>query len=794
MKKISTLLLLLVVLVNAKTHEGSGKTKQAALIDLSGVINSSVSSSLSTTIEETQDKLSEEVTSQSNITTNLDLVNISYRLNHKASMGKYSAIIDDKDQIKHVKTSLKVIASYKLEVLPKNDKDRVKTLGEWISKIDKTINLLNVYSDAISTVKKNEILKKSKTFTDLRTDTLLKLSDAIWKGCGEDKSSAYEMLNNKIFAKKEQSNGFFNMLGLTKEDVREVNSGDIKYIKENNKECAVLEKEKLLKMVNYFFTSVKNFNHTKLLNDDIHKYDQVDIWLKDLARTKELAKLFTKEFTPKHHKLLLDKKESLKKFQSTLKPQYVVFKVAGHALKVLIDGKQKFEVNKAIYLPVGPHSYVISSKGKCDITGEFTLDKKETKELEESFEGLEFPKVTFTSNKFKAQASINGQSIKINIKSEIEKCGVAIPYIITFEDQSFQGNIVLEAGKDISKNFNFLSQKEIHLFNDMTKKLFKSKAGEKLSGTLSQKDILLTKLEFEIEDKPESGNIDISTNGGFIYTPKEAFYGKESFSYYIVNNGKKSSLKLAQIDVVGLNHTPTLLSDSFNVDQGESLSASLKAEDKDGDTLTYSLATKTTKGDIKIDVDGDFVYTPFASFNGIDSFSYQVRDVKGATATKSVKINVLSSNSAPVTTPQEFNTVAGEKKQFKLAASDKDGDSLNYKLVVDVKHGSLTLAKNGIINYTALDSYAGEDSFSYIVSDGKKQSNTQVVTISVMLGAPIVIAESKEEIMEPTTSENVDYEKLKAFLLKNKSNPDIIKKVQAKYPKTFQKFINEMTH
>ena len=339
------LLIFVVLMAHAKVYEGCGSTKKEALVDLSGNINSSVSDSFISNIKQNDDSFSKEVTSKSNVSTSLDLVDISYKTKENNHLGNYCAYVDSSDQIKHTQKTYTSIKTYHIDVLPKNETDQINTLGKWIEKIDKTLNLLNVFSDALNDKQKNDILKRHKIFIDIRTELVLKQKDAIWKACAQDKSEAYVSLNKTIFSKKDEGGFWTKILSSSEQDNREVISNDIFYIQEKGLTCAVLEKEKLLTKVMYLFDAVKDFSTEKLPKDELEKYTQLQIWFLDIQKVQDLVVLFPNKFTKLDHKLLVDEVQLLKKYQATLIPQYILFQIAGNKVSVLIDGNKEHKVN-----------------------------------------------------------------------------------------------------------------------------------------------------------------------------------------------------------------------------------------------------------------------------------------------------------------------------------------------------------------------------------------------------------------------------------------------------------------
>jgi hypothetical protein len=64
---------------------------------------------------------------------------------------------------------------------------------------------------------------------------------------------------------------------------------------------------------------------------------------------------------------------------------------------------------------------------------------------------------------------------------------------------------------------------------------------------------------------------------------------------------------------------------------------------------------------------------------------------------------------------------------------DLDGDELTASLLIEPSHGVLELNEDGSFLYTPNEGFSGEDSFGYVVSDGKTESEVGMVAISVVL-------------------------------------------------------------
>ena len=70
-------------------------------------------------------------------------------------------------------------------------------------------------------------------------------------------------------------------------------------------------------------------------------------------------------------------------------------------------------------------------------------------------------------------------------------------------------------------------------------------------------------------------------------------------------------------------------------------SGQLKAYDPEGDTLTYTVTRSPKRGDVVVNADGSYTYTPKKNKVGTDSFVYTVTDGAGNVSRATVTIEVL---------------------------------------------------------------------------------------------------------------------------------------------------------
>jgi VCBS repeat-containing protein len=208
------------------------------------------------------------------------------------------------------------------------------------------------------------------------------------------------------------------------------------------------------------------------------------------------------------------------------------------------------------------------------------------------------------------------------------------------------------------------------------------------------------------------------------------------------------TMALAPVTAGGVAADGLAADDAYSVAEDTTLSVAadtgLLANDTGG-SLVLCVASSDTSGvvgDITVNGDGSFEYTPSQNFNGVTAFTYTVATLAAgicpatSEGSATVTIPVTPVNDAPTAANDSFAALAD--RTLNVAApgvlgndSDLDGDPLTAALVSAPSHGSLTLAANGGFSYSPNAGYTGPDAFSYRASDGGLQSGIRVVSLTV---------------------------------------------------------------
>ena len=143
--------------------------------------------------------------------------------------------------------------------------------------------------------------------------------------------------------------------------------------------------------------------------------------------------------------------------------------------------------------------------------------------------------------------------------------------------------------------------------------------------------------------KPQFGAA--ATDGQNVtYTPNATFVGVDHFTY-IVSDGTGAqaagSVTITVNGPTGPNQPPTAANDNGETTSGTPVTIPVLGNDSDpnGDTLLITIDSQPAHGTAVVQ-NGQIVYTPAASYTGVDSFTYIISDGNGGTATATVTVTV----------------------------------------------------------------------------------------------------------------------------------------------------------
>ena len=291
-------------------------------------------------------------------------------------------------------------------------------------------------------------------------------------------------------------------------------------------------------------------------------------------------------------------------------------------------------------------------------------------------------------------------------------------------------------------------------------------------------------LTVSITSQPSRGRVVADTTTQLVtYTPAENDHGTYTFMY-TASDGTLSSLPaLVTVTVNPVNDAPAFAaataerSVSESARPGDDVGAALTATDVDGDTLTYSLSGAS---DFVIDASGPTAgqirVAPGVTLDREGTPSYEVTvtatDRSNASDSITVTINVSNVNEAPTAINDTATTDEDQSVRIDVLANDTDPDTEKAALRVSVLtqplNGRARVESDRTITYTPNANFAGENSFTYRVSDGSlSDAGSVTVTVEAVNDAPTFPsptaarsvpedAEADDNVGAPVTATDID--------------------------------------
>ena len=237
----------------------------------------------------------------------------------------------------------------------------------------------------------------------------------------------------------------------------------------------------------------------------------------------------------------------------------------------------------------------------------------------------------------------------------------------------------------------------------------------------------------------------LNANGSFSYTPAPNYFGADSFTYHAQDSHDAySSVVAVTLTVQSVNDPPVAHADAYthqHRDDADSCRARSPSRMTPIPTTTrwpprwsHGPAHAAANG-FTLNANGSFSYTPAPTYLGTDSFTYQVSDGHGGTATTVVTITVHA-NTDP-TAVDDACTVAKDSTANALAVLandiDPDNDILTVASVSLALHGTTAVSTGspGTPSTPRRRTSSARTCFRYQVSDGHAGTAWATVWVTV---------------------------------------------------------------
>jgi hypothetical protein len=246
-----------------------------------------------------------------------------------------------------------------------------------------------------------------------------------------------------------------------------------------------------------------------------------------------------------------------------------------------------------------------------------------------------------------------------------------------------------------------------------------------------------------------NGQATANLDGTVSYTPNPDFSGADGFTYTVRDTlGTLSNAATVSITVTAANDNPVAVNDPFGVQQDSSGNVlDVLANDTDvdtTDTLTITAVGATSNGGTATTDGSTVTYTPAAGFANVETFTYDIFDGMGgsATATVTVTVNAVV-NQAPVAV-DDYDTVtrntgnSSNSVTIDVAGNDTDAEdgtvvAATVTITSNPRKGIVVNNGNGMVTYTPAAGKRGSDAIGYTIEDNDgATSNQATVRVDIL--------------------------------------------------------------
>ncbi|WP_300034477.1 Ig-like domain-containing protein [uncultured Roseobacter sp.] len=265
-------------------------------------------------------------------------------------------------------------------------------------------------------------------------------------------------------------------------------------------------------------------------------------------------------------------------------------------------------------------------------------------------------------------------------------------------------------------------------------------------------------LIYSLSAPPGAGTVSFNPDGSFSFEPAPDFNGTDSFSFTVVDEEGDTAQGIVFVEVLPVNDAPVATAGAASVPEDGILIGTAPATDIDGDVLAFSVLSAPANGELVLQDNGTYSYTPDTDFAGTDSFGFRVTDPDGLTSDGVVTLTVTQTNDAPFVIPGSSDltgsltvgptveTVSGD-----LVAGDIDpGDTQTWSGTGTSEFGAFSVDPGGTWTFTLDPDGArrisqGETevvTFTATVTDAAAASTDQQVSITLtgINNAPVASA------------------------------------------------------
>ncbi|GAA4451064.1 hypothetical protein GCM10023189_12530 [Nibrella saemangeumensis] len=264
-----------------------------------------------------------------------------------------------------------------------------------------------------------------------------------------------------------------------------------------------------------------------------------------------------------------------------------------------------------------------------------------------------------------------------------------------------------------------------------------------------------------ILDQPDNGTARVNSTGSITYTPNAGFAGSDTLIYRIcdVVNPLLCDSALVVFNVGSVApvadrdnyttafNTPVQIPVLLNDDARGGLPASLT------NVTAPVLVSQPTSGNVVVNADGTFTYTPNTGFAGADQFIYRICDVVNQSLCDTALVVVNVGSQAPRANADVATVVFNQPTTVNVLANDADRTGNIPATLATVSapvilaqpdNGTAVVNADGSISFSPAPGFAGTTTLVYQICDRVNTSlcDTARVTFNVGSAPPVANPDS----------------------------------------------------
>jgi gliding motility-associated-like protein len=309
----------------------------------------------------------------------------------------------------------------------------------------------------------------------------------------------------------------------------------------------------------------------------------------------------------------------------------------------------------------------------------------------------------------------------------------------------------LRATDDEDLNFNLVPEKIVFQFMSGTSN---SSPMVYNHGDIKRNGITLAKTDsFTLKDL-QDGIITYQHDGSETVYDEFQFSIKDSKKQLATDAG--FTVFTFKINILPVNDLPVAQNATFSGSYTAPLNGTLTATDPDNTALTYSVVSAPASGNVILNPNGSFTYTPAgtATPGNVITFTFRVFDGTGYSNTATVTITLI--DLPPTGMPATYRTLEDLAVNGTLQGTDPEGSAVTFQISKVPSKGSVTLGAAGNFTYQPSLTRFGNDYFIYKASDASANlSAGDTIHIDIMPrtddGDLLIADKTKIHLYDPAT-------------------------------------------